>query len=732
MSDIIYYYVNPLKPLIIESTEILDELVVLLYQGTAQFISDTQRKELKLGPDYIGNLKKKISRYQERVPLYDIFFNHIYLIHKENVYSRIYKDNYRFVDQQFYEDLINMENPSDNDLENRRVLSNYNLDTLFKTYMKIFYDSFVFNKYITNCRRPSFESGMENISPYYTINELYYLAYDWNLTDKASLTEDEIRGFCKQIAKFDIPAKTLLDHQIYIYDSKAIGLVKYYSLFGSYYINMYLRKNKCCLPGDKSYENTIRNLDLENQIKIMIKLITNAPAFIKAHTVYRFIEKDEFLTKLKRGDIYQDSSFMSTTRNPSYYEENHSFGYILLKIKLPANIKGIGLCIESYSNFPKEEEIVLPPSSRFILDNIIEGDELTHFQGIFKIKVKRKYEFTCIGNDYIENKTQISFDMPDAYLPPLENIKFSQLLSDENIIYIPMPDRLFYFKDKFVNMNNQFSSTIGSHTYVFSLASYDSNSVYKPFFYYEVQDGIMITTDNPKYGNINLLLELGTEIHINYYFRFSVTDPSVVVDLDRKEWIEWLSMLCFAIGSKSAIIHSNYVLNYDKSDSIQEKQIKTRYTYSQNIYLYLKEKKKFFSQFTEIIENFDYAQLDYLFGVQINEVITPSDKNELYRIAQLSKTNNIGDFYIYVVEKFPKLIKVLEEKMDIIYEPEKNPFLNMSYTLDPWMYLYNRNLITIYPSDKEFSTKKGSFKKLIGDKKIQKFKNRLRTYLVNK
>ena len=262
------------------------------------------------------------------------------------------------------------------------------------------------------------------------------------------------------------------------------------------------------------------------------------------------------------------------------------------------------------------------------------------------------------------------------------------------------------------------------------MEAYDSTTVYKEFFYNEVSDGIMITTANPRYGNINIMMELGPEIHVNYYFRFSVSDPSTVVDLNTIEWIDWLSLFAYVIGSRTVVIHSNYVLKYDEDETIEQKQLKTRYTFSQNIYLYMKYKKKLF-QFDTVVTNFDYTQLDYLFELPIDEYIKPTDLNELYRIAQISKTTNLGDFYLYIIENFPKFIKTLENKMETIYEPGKNPFNNISYSLDAWWNLMNRKLINEIPSEKEFNIKKGSFKKLIGDKKIPKFKNRLRSYLMN-
>ena len=735
------YYIEPSNPYKIQSTESLSELITLLYENKAIFISDGQIIELDLPQNYLGLLRKIISRYEGQLPLYDINSNHIYLIHKDNVYPRIYFDNYRFVDQKFYDDLKSLKNPSEIDKNNTKILSYYDLDTLNKTYMRIFYKSFVFNSYITNCRRPSFYSGMEHILPYYHINELYYLAYDWNLSDKTTFSDEDIDYLCKEISKYDIPAKTLLDHQIYIYDSKAIGLVKYYSLFGSYYMNVYLRKNKCCsnfvlntttrnVQDKKIYADTVQNLYLDNQINIMIKLIINTPAFTKSHTVYRFVQKDDYLKHLKIGDIYQDTSFMSTTRNPFYYKENYAFGYILIKIKIPKDIKGIGLCIEAYSNFPSEEEIILPPTSKYRLDNIINTTDTAQFHGFFDLKVQKKYEFTWIDNDYINKKNaNISISMPDAHIPPLEEINMMDLFTDENIKYLSISDRLKYFRDKYLNDNNQFASTIDDIRYVFNMGSYDSSTVYKPFFYYEVTDGIMITTANPKYGNINIIMEIGPEIHVNYYFRFSVTDPSTVVNLNNIQWIKWLSLLAYILGSQKVVIHSDYILKYDKLDTIEQKQMKTRYTFSQNIYLYMKYKKKLF-QFDAVVTNFDYSQLNYLFGLPILDFIKPSDLNELYQISKISGTTNIGDFYLYIVENFPKLIKVIEEKMDIIFDPEKNPFNNISYSLNAWWQLYNMGLIKQIPSEKEFAIKKGSFKKLISGKKIPKFKNRLRTYLM--
>lgn len=736
---VLYYYVLVDDPYTVLSTDSLNELIELLFSAKADFISNGQRIGLKLPNDYFDQVRKNISKNTDRVPLYDIRSNNIFLIYWQNVYPRIYIDSYRFVDENFYSELADLKTPTNHDQANLQILSYYDINELYNTYMKIFYKSYVVNSYITNCRRPSYYPGMDHISPYYNINELNFLANDWEITTKVTVDNAEINDLCKKISKYDIQAQTLIDHQMYIYDSKAIGLVKHYSLFGSYYMNVYLRNTLCCLIAPDDYlvsvnspanDSIIRNIYLERQMKIMIKFIINAPSFINSYTVYRFVQHDDYLSHLKVGDVYQDSSFMSTTRNPFYYKENYAFGYILIKIKLPANVKGVGLCIESYSNFPNEEEIILPPTSRYRLDSIKDEFTNTKFHSDFNLEVQKKYEFTWLGNDYIDKSDDsITINIPNGYIPELKIVNFLDLITNENIKYTPVSERLKYFRNNYTNINNQFDAIIGNTKYTFNLESYDSTSVYKAFFYYEVSDGIMITTSNPKYGNINILLEIGTEIHVNYYFRFSVTDPSVVVDLNKSEWIEWLSLLTYVIGSRTVVIHSNYTLQPSANDTVEQKIMKTRYTFSQNIYLYMKHKKKMY-EYTEITPHFDYYQLDYLSGVDVADVVDITDKNELYRIAQAAQAvgiTNMYDFYIYVVENFPKLISIIEDKMSNIYDSDTNPFINIEYSLDAWLYLYNRELIGNIPSDKEFIVKKGSFKKLIGDKKIPKFKNRLRT-----
>lgn len=740
-TNIIFYYRLISSPYKIESTKSIDDFILLLYNGTGEFITDVQRSELKLSKDYIQKIKLRISSNKTRVPLYDISSNHIFLIQDINVYPRILDDSYRFIDKSFYADLVELSDPTEATKENLRILSNYDLDQLQQTYFRIFYDSFVFNEYITACRRPSFKAGMSHIRPYYRIDELYYLALDWNLIESSKLKkfkEMDLRNLCKKISTYDIPGEILLDHQSYISKTNSIGLVKNYSLFGSYFINQYLRKYGCCLEKYTIPKESviIKNSVLENQIKLMIKLIASAPKFTRAHTVYRFIESDHYLLHLKPGDLYTDPSFMSTTRNPFSYQENYNFGYILIKIRIPADKIGIGLCIESYSNFPSEEEIILPPTSIYKLISVGDQPDTQHHIADKKLplnKIKKRYEFELVTNNFIEKDfSKIKLNMlPIESEPKIPDLDFDTLLTDENIKFTPVASRLKYFARYYVNANSQFKSKIGKLDITFTLQSYDSSSVYKPFFYNETQFGLMMYSFNPFYGNINVIIELGLEIHINYYFKYSITDTSLQLKLSDPNWIRWLSLLSYIVGSKCVVIHSNY--------SMFSKKEQTRYAHSDDIYNYLTKKELRFGNFDNdiIMPNFDYAQLDYLHLVNLfdDNILSQTDRDELYKLATDSKIKTIAEFYIYIVDTRPDLSSLLEEKINLFYERRSiamNLPKSISYTLNSWTYLLNHNLVNLRPKDNDFNIRSGTFKSLIGDKKIPQFKNRLRYYFLNK
>jgi hypothetical protein len=699
------------------------EIIELLYENKIELNKKASNYE---------ELIKKISRSKHKIPMFDIKSNNIYLIFFENVYERLTYNDYRFIDNT----LINSFNIND-EKENKmkKFMENYNLKTLMKTYYKIFYDSYAFEKHITQCRRPSFIIGLDHIRPYYLLNEIIYLSLDWELINHKPL-KTEINQLCETIVNYDISKQTLIEHQFYSYNNNLIGLIKHYSLFGSYFMNDYLRRHA---QKQLVYTNPI----LENDIKLMIKLISNAPPFDKDFTVYRFIDNDSFLQGYKIGDNFIDYGFISTTRNPFYYQQHYDFGYILMKIKIPKDKKGCALCIESYSNFSEEEEILLPPTSKLRLDKIITDKRIIANE-LLNRKIIKKYEFTYIDNDFTPHSSGINpsaqngallseFTNADIRLGIRGEVPKIKILDlKKEIINIHNGDialRLKNFIDDIVNENYLFNAKINNNIITFHVQSYNSKDIYKKFFYYKTSNGVLIYSSHPIYGNINLFIEIGNEIHVNYYLKYSITDSSFQIDLDNAEWIEWFAMLGYYLGIRNIIFYASYSLP-DIKNTINEKNIlNTRFTYKRDIYEYFKNNKKFYDNILEIKPNFDYYQLDYLKTVNTLDVLKKEDKDELYQIYHnLINTNinveKIDKFYIYIIHYYPRYIGTLENKIYDLFHQVANPLENISYRLDSWSYLYNRNIINIIPPNQIYKLSKEQIKTL----KIPEFKNRLRYY----
>jgi len=227
-------------------------------------------------------------------------------------------------------------------------------------------------------------------------------------------------------------------------------------------------------------------------------------------------------------------------------------------------------------------------------------------------------------------------------------------------------------------------------------------------------------------------------MHVNYYFRYSVSNRSKTnetqdsINLDQSAWVAWLAAMCYLVGSEQMVIHSDYQLRpYRRKLTDREKIEHTKYTYSADIYQYLKHKRRRFQEFPEISCSFDYSQLDLLQYTSVDKVVDPRDRNELYLIQKDSRLTNVYQFYLYILEHRPMMRTVLEAKIsdsDIYPSNTTNPFQECYYTLQPWSLLQNRGWIARTPLSEEFAKACGKRKKMIGDAKgmIHQFQNRMR------
>lgn len=686
----------------------------------------------------IKKIKTNISKINNKIPLYDIFSENLYLIGKNNVYDRVMKQHYRFPTEELFKELKTTKNDINNQIEDpiekRKsdkvklmiiFLESLDLEELYKTYMTVFYlYSEEVGKNISTCERPSFSHYFKHLKPYYSTNDIYNIALNMGITedDIKKLTEHEL---CKFVIKNDINAQLLLDHQQHMIKNDKVGLVQYYTLQGSYFMNQYMRKQT-------SYE--IRNTYLESIIRPMCQLVTDAPEFDNDYTVYRFIHSDSHLRHLAIGDIYIDSSFISTTRDPFYRSDLYKFGFILVKIKIPKNIKGVALCVETLSHFPEEQEIIFPPLTILRLDTKDDQCKYYHTDKIFCSQVKTRYEFTYVG------KKDISFlDRQNDTVNENSVINFMKINDVETYT---LDEKIRYFSSKHVNKLNQFIVELGGNNYTIITERYDSTSAYQKFYAISNHNGLLFYTIHNNYilfmieiGETNRENELKRYMHVNFYVRYSTIDKGQLYSDDT--FIRFISEIAFYFKIERIILWTDFKSCdiYSKSEqintSIKQREfgefphkvskinIKNKSThdipqiinggggvYCVDFYKYLKYGIKKYSSINkmEVHPHFLYYNLDLLKKTNPLKILIKSDQDEIYQIydkiyiQSFDKTkHNISDLYIWLIENKCYLVDIFIEKMNRIFIVD-NPFDTFYYVIDPITFLYNKHIINFYPT----------------------------------
>lgn len=700
----------------------------------------------KYGIKYgIKKIKIKLSKIDNQIPLYDIFSENIYLISKFNVYNRVTYQHYRFPTKNFLNKLIarkeELKKQQDTlDILQKRkykklsliipFLKSFDLDILYRTYISVFYlYANEVGKNITTCKRPSFISHLTHINPYYTRSEVINTALNMGIKlEEKYYEQEDINKLCDIISANDISAKTLLQHQKYITKKSQVGLVQYYTLQGSFFMNQYLRNMT-----SYNYKNEF----LENIITSMWDLIIKSPSFDKSYILYRFISNDGYLKHLKIGDMYTEPGFTSTTRDPFYRSDLYKFGFILIKINIPKDIVGVALCVETISHFPEEQEIILAPLTIMRLDKRDENIAYFHTDYNFRTQIKTLYEFTYIG------KRSISFAERPLY-PQTKTINFMEL---ENIDTVTLEEKIRYFINKYVNPMFQFSSVIGDNKYTIIVERYDSTGAYKKFYAVKNQNGFSMYTLHNDY--VLFMIELGEDqttneryMHVNYYVKYSVLDREKI--FGDENFMRFISSVAYFFSITMVIVWADYKacaerlnLNNDQEGGVvqrgfvgkmvkglkeQEDKVKEESeqltgipktqeylggSYCHDFYTYLKNKTKRYSNSKilniELQPKFSYHQLDKLKTVKYDMILKKDDQDEIYQIfnkvylSTRRASHDMADFYVWLVDNKCYLVETLIFKMERFFRID-NPFNNDYYILDPITFLYNRKYIQTFPT----------------------------------
>jgi hypothetical protein len=741
----------------IKEDNVLDEL----YLKLAVLPSEEELKKYVKNPkEYLKEVKIKIAKITKYIPLFDIYTKNLYIINPENIYFRIMEYNYRLPDKfivKNIQDTINdytkkkIKNKFINDFletlnKNIKFLNCFDLPTLKETFYKIYYDNNPQTKDITSCIRPSylpfFKNINPNIKPYFTKTELKMLSLNMKLD--IDNDNDNDNDICDIVSKNDIDSKNLMYHLIYIKENYgAKNFIQLYTLLGSFYLNNYLR--------NKSTKDTI----LEKELNNIWSIIRKAPKFDKEYYMYRFIDNDDFLVNLNVGDIYDEPSFISTTRNPFYDPKNNVFGYVLIKIKIPKNIEGIGLCIESYSLFPQEQEILLAPGKLKLIG--IDNDfEYYHTNHLAAKKINKKYEF-----EYIKPSDKlISFDsylFPDKSIPHINF--FNQKLEGMNF----KQKGLYFMEECICKINNKyyFYSNIGKTKYLFQFYKLDTSIVYNRYFFLQkdntkTEDEFYIIIQDNESAIIKLFIEIKDIISVNYIFRSLGSENY----FDHEELILFISYLAKAFSIDEVIIHDNYIsyenitetnlVNIDYNDFNID--FNRPDTHSMNLfsgysqfypeelinYIYsIRRHKPYTPKYHNIIGFgirilLPYYRIDELSYVKSDEILSFKEKTFLNKILNknIEKCLYILDFYIFIHENYFYLINELNECINRYFlnigieDLKENPWNINYFILRPYEYLYHKGIISYLPINKDLLSD-NYLNKLNTEKNIN---NRIRYY----
>lgn len=693
----------------VENDEVMDGLYEVKYrvltENDKEHILKLKQVDTK---EFVEEQINEISKIDNKIPLYNPFNENLFLIIKDLVYDRVIRHSYRFPDIKLINKLEKQKiekEETTNILEQNKYnklklmlnfLHSFNLEILHNTYLKVFYyNAEEVGGNITICKRRSFLPYLTHITPYYNKNEIINLGLNIGLiklpygATVKSLMKLYDEQLCEDIRENDISSKILIEHQKHIIENNMLGLIQYYSLQGSFFLNTYLRNMT---------NYTDQNELIEDLIKNITKLINTSPQFDREYYLYRFIKDDGFLSKLTIGDEYVEQGFTSTTRDPFYRSQQYQFGYILIKIHVPKDIIGVALCMETVSYFPKEEEIILAPYSKFVLKKRDEDVDYFHTDLAFKTKIKRFYEFEYVGKENLILRS----------IKRIVNNEILDFLKIKQIETLTLDEKIRYFIKNYVNDISQFMTKIGNIELTFIVEWYDSSGVYENFYAFKTSNGFSIYSIYE--NNVVFMIEIGEERYgtvmiVNYYNKTTIQNKFKL--FKEEELLLFLSSIAYYFDVDAIFLYTDDIsCSVKNSKHTQEKSTLIdiyggKYCY--DFYEYLKNKTIPFNKFNplEVKPVFSIIQLKKLFNIDPLSVLKREDSDELYQIykriykEQIPSKLNLANFFIYIIDNYCYLTDTLIDKLNKIYNID-NPFNMDYYLINPNVFLYNNGYISSY------------------------------------
>ena len=756
----------------------IENAIIDLYHGKSRIPTKYELVASNINTEP-SEIQHDISKTTLFIPLYDAYTTNIYIIQKRNVYIRVIRHNYRFPDALILKSLKSLLKKKISKIENKPEIQNdmvymrsirkiklmiefmaqFDIDTLFQTYLNYFhhYSPDLHNATYT-CIRRSFMPHKDHLDPYYSVDEVLKIALNLELVKlppdtsyidyKDSLTRKNYKNICSLIQSNDVSSEILLKHQNYIIEQNLVGLIQYYTIQGSYFMNQYLR-------GKTKYE--YRNDYLENNIKKVWTLVLNAPTFDNNYTLYRFINTDDFLRNIKIGEVFKDAGFMSTTRDPFYDTKQYKFGFILIKIKIPKNIIGVGLCLETMSHFAKEEEIILPPLTELKLIKKDNNCVYYHPEDSFVANIKTRYEFVWVGNSKVKlmHRPELPLELQT------KNIDF---LTIKRIRMMSLKEKVDHLMKTEFDPMNRILCMIGNNKYYVVGEYYDSTGAYASMYKIKTNNGFSMYSIYE--GYMLFMIEIGEvdgdqQIRVNYYTKYSRLNRQEI--MGDENFIRFISTIAHYFEIPSVVIYADFMScdRFENTTNKMSRSVNTKITnncnecdgasnraylkslakqkrssisdnissdidttklqdtnnvyddaysggsYCLDFYKYFKYNIKRYhanntSLNTEMQSAFSYRDLDEMKRYNPIKILNQTDRDELYQIyiktyitISNKETNNLASFYIWMIENRCYLMDIFIHKLNRIY-PNTNPFKKTYYILDSIAYLYNRRIVQSY------------------------------------
>jgi hypothetical protein len=623
--------------------------------------------------------------------MYDIFSDEIYPINSSKLYYRLIDCHYRFITDEVRQWIENkLHKTEDEDMKTKydnilSIIDNYDLETLEKTsYETLYRYSPDFGLTISICKRNSFHPYATHLTPYYTKNELIKLGMNNMLINKLTssrLVDKKLHyDICKKVSKNDISYETILVHMKNIIDNNCIGWIVFYSMTGSYIFNKILRS---VLLDSKSISRSHSQLRLKTKLPNYMYLglqkiidTINKVDLPKEYFFYRFVWDDEFLRNLKIGEIFVDNGMISTTRDPFYSPGlKMDFGLVLIKINVPEHLKGVGLLVENFSMFPKEEEFLIQPFTKLKLKAKNDKATYYHINEKFEKIIKKKYEFDMVSTRNSEMIGRIENDLvsSDNMIPTIDIFEFN----------IKSNDRIGLFGIFLDNCDSlgQFRFVLDEINIIFISQWFDSTGSYSNMYKNRTKDGFIIT--HYVNGYPLLSIEMGEELYVNYFRTICPYDNNIdeleeELDNDMIEDIVAHFARIFKYNNAKIFFTYKNFTEFDKS-YLDNKEFLYARLYCDTIYRYFKTGENNAIKYYKY--DYGYYMLDKIGNTKVDEVIInklPKEMKRAYKWKEL---------YIDIVEKYFYLYKRLEDWMDVEFN---NVSKKSFYTFNIVLYLKNK------------------------------------------